>query len=46
MTVTVIKIDSSHESGKNFLSWAWPASTKIIYNSPVYVVSGDKQKLS
>jgi hypothetical protein len=35
MTVTASKIDSSHESGKNFLTWAWPASTTIIYNNPV-----------
>jgi hypothetical protein len=31
MTVTSTKIDSSHESGKNFITWAWPASTTIIY---------------
>jgi hypothetical protein len=24
MTVTATKIDSSHESGKNFITWAWP----------------------
>jgi hypothetical protein len=35
MTVTATKIDSSHESGKNFITWAWPASTTIIYNNPV-----------
>jgi hypothetical protein len=35
MTVTATKIDSSHESGKNFITWAWPASTTIIYNKPV-----------
>jgi hypothetical protein len=29
------KTDSSHESGKNFITWAWPASTTIIYNNPV-----------
>jgi hypothetical protein len=30
------KIDSSHERGKNFITWAWPASsTTIIYNNPV-----------
>jgi hypothetical protein len=37
MTVTATKIDSSHESGKNFITWAWPASTTIIYNNPVVV---------
>jgi hypothetical protein len=31
MTLTATKIDSSHESGKNFITWAWPASTTIIY---------------
>jgi hypothetical protein len=37
MTETATKIDSSlfTESGKNFLTWAWPASTTIIYNNPV-----------
>jgi hypothetical protein len=35
MTVTATKIDSSHESGKHFITWAWPASTTIIYNNPV-----------
>jgi hypothetical protein len=35
MTLTTTKIDSSHESGKNFITWAWPASTTIIYNNPV-----------
>jgi hypothetical protein len=36
MTMTTTKIDSSHESGKNFIiTWAWPASTTIIYNNPV-----------
>jgi hypothetical protein len=35
MTVTATKIDSSHESGKNVITWAWPASTTIIYNNPV-----------
>jgi hypothetical protein len=35
MTVTATKIDSSHESGKNFIIWAWHASTTIIYNNPV-----------
>jgi hypothetical protein len=34
MTVTAAKIDSSHESGKNFITWAWPAATTIIYNNP------------
>jgi hypothetical protein len=33
MTMTATKIDSSHESGKNFITWAWPASTTIIYNN-------------
>jgi hypothetical protein len=33
MTVTATKIDTSHESGKNFITWAWPASTTIIYNN-------------
>jgi hypothetical protein len=28
-TMTATKIDSSHESGKNFITWAWPASTTI-----------------
>jgi hypothetical protein len=35
MTVTATKIDSSDESGKNFVTWAWPPSTTIIYNNPV-----------
>jgi hypothetical protein len=34
-TVTATKIDSSHESGKNFITWVWPASTIIIYNNTV-----------
>jgi hypothetical protein len=34
MTVTATKIDSSHESGKNVITWAWPASTTINYNYP------------
>jgi hypothetical protein len=33
MTVIATKIDSSHESGKNLITWAWPASTTIIYNN-------------
>jgi hypothetical protein len=33
MTVTATKIDSSHESGKNFITWAWPAWSTIIYNN-------------
>jgi hypothetical protein len=33
ITVTSTKIDSSHESGKNFITWTWPASTTIIYNN-------------
>jgi hypothetical protein len=35
MTVTATKIDSSYESGKNFIIGAWPASTTIIQNNPV-----------
>jgi hypothetical protein len=35
MTVTATKIDSLHENGKNFITWAWPASTTIIYNNHV-----------
>jgi hypothetical protein len=35
MTVTATKIDSSHESAKKFITYAWPASTTIIYNNPV-----------
>jgi hypothetical protein len=35
MTVTATKLDSSHESGKSFITWAWPAWTTIIYNNPV-----------
>jgi hypothetical protein len=35
MTVTATKTDSSHESGENSITWAWPASTTIIYNKPV-----------
>jgi hypothetical protein len=30
VTVTETKIDSSHESGKNFITWAWPTSSTII----------------
>jgi hypothetical protein len=33
MTVTATKIDNSHERGKNVITWAWPASTTIIYNN-------------
>jgi hypothetical protein len=29
------KTDSSHESGKNVIIWAWPTSTIIIWNNPV-----------
>jgi hypothetical protein len=36
MTVTATKINSSHECGKNFITWAWPASTTIIYNKVIY----------
>jgi hypothetical protein len=39
MTVTATKIDSSHESGKNFVTWAWPTSTTIIYNNPVLIIT-------
>jgi hypothetical protein len=40
MTVTATKIDSSHENGKNLITWAWPASTTIIYNNnPVLCTS-------
>jgi hypothetical protein len=35
ITVTSTKIDSSHESGKNVITWTWPASTTIIYNNHV-----------
>jgi hypothetical protein len=35
MTVTATKIDSSNGSGKHLTTWAWPASTTIIYNNPV-----------
>jgi hypothetical protein len=35
MTVTATKIDSSNERGKNLITWAWSASTTIIYNNPV-----------
>jgi hypothetical protein len=38
VTVTATKIDSLHESGKNFITWAWPASTTIIYNNPVCLI--------
>jgi hypothetical protein len=34
MTVTATKIESSHEIGKNFITWTWPASTTNIYNNP------------
>jgi hypothetical protein len=33
ITVTWTKVDSSHESGKNFITWTWLASTTIIYNN-------------
>jgi hypothetical protein len=33
MTVTATKIDSSHESDKNFITWVWPALITIIYNN-------------
>jgi hypothetical protein len=35
MTVTATKIDSSHESGKNLITWAWSASTTVIHTNPV-----------
>jgi hypothetical protein len=35
MTVTATKIDSSQEGGNDFITWAWPAATTIIYNNPV-----------
>jgi hypothetical protein len=38
MTVTVTKIDSLHKSEKNFITWAWPTSTTIIYNNPVVLL--------
>jgi hypothetical protein len=38
MTVTATNIDSSHESGKNSITWAWPAWTTIILNNPVKFV--------
>jgi hypothetical protein len=38
--MTAQKIDSSHESGKNFITWTWPASTTIIYNKPVLITKG------
>jgi hypothetical protein len=38
MTLTATKIDSSHESGNNFIKWAWAVSTVIIYNNnPVLI---------
>jgi hypothetical protein len=40
MTVTATKIDSSHESRKKFVTWAWPALTTIIYNNQ----SADKMR--
>jgi hypothetical protein len=38
ITVTVAKIDSSQWSGKNFITWAWLASTTIINDDPVQSV--------
>jgi hypothetical protein len=32
MTVTATKIDSSHESGKNVITWAWPAVLNEIFH--------------
>jgi hypothetical protein len=38
MTVTATKIVSSHETGKFFITWAWPALTTLIYNNnPVFI---------
>jgi hypothetical protein len=31
----VINLKKKKKNGKNFLTWAWPASTIIIYNNPV-----------
>jgi hypothetical protein len=39
MTVTATKIDSSHESSKNSITWAWLASTTIVYSNPVLKIS-------
>jgi hypothetical protein len=39
MTVIATKIDSSHESGKNFITWAWSASTTIIYNNTIHIIT-------
>jgi hypothetical protein len=33
--VTSTIIVSSHESGKNFITWTWPASTTIISNNHI-----------
>jgi hypothetical protein len=41
MTVTATKIDSSNESGKNVITWAWPASTTIIYNNPTELTTSN-----
>jgi hypothetical protein len=41
MTVTATKIDSSNESGKNVLTWEWPASTTIIYNNPTKLTTSN-----
>jgi hypothetical protein len=45
ITVTATTIDSSHESGKNFITWAWPASTTVIYNNPVHCGSFNWNKI-
>jgi hypothetical protein len=45
MTVTATKIDSSHESGKNFITWEWSTSTTIIYNNPVHTTFTEKKTL-
>jgi hypothetical protein len=39
------KTDSSHESGKNVIIWAWPTSTTIIWNNPVLQLLGNWKKL-
>jgi hypothetical protein len=37
MTLTATKIDSSHESGKNLITWAWPRqlTTGQVGNPPI-----------
>jgi hypothetical protein len=41
MTVTATKIDSLNESGKSVITWAWPASTTIIYNNPTELTTSN-----